>query len=173
MKIKVSDISETGLHIVTFRKPEWLINVPDLVSGEGGTSLSSNLNFDLTVTKVLKEVSVRGKIWFSIESPCARCLRDVDLIITPDVKLVLSPRNVSDEKDNEEYIQHEAYSGDEIDLGDYLREVIAMFLPIKVLCDEECRGLCTSCGANLNTRECSCREDWVDPRFSVLRNLKI
>ncbi|HSE84143.1 MAG TPA: DUF177 domain-containing protein [Thermodesulfobacteriota bacterium] len=173
MKIKVSDISETGLHILTFRKPEWLINVPDLISGEDGTNLSSNLNFDLRVTRVLKEVAVQGKIWFSIESPCARCLRDVDLIITPEVNLVLSPGNVSDEKDNKGDIQHEAYSGDEIDLGDYLREVITMSLPIKVLCDEECRGLCASCGANLNTRECSCREDWVDSRFGVLRNLKI
>ena len=147
-------------------------NVPDLISGEDDTSLSSNLNFDLNVAKVLKEVSVRGKIWFSIESLCARCLRNVDLIITPEIKLVLSPSDVSDEKDNEENIQHEAYSGDEIDLGDYLREVIAMSLPIKVLCDEECRGLCPSCGANLNTRECSCREDWVDPRVGALRNLK-
>lgn len=173
MKIKISDISETGLHIVTFRKPEWLINIPELVGGGDSTVLSSNLNFDLTVTKVLKEVSVRGKIWFSIESLCARCLTNLDLIITPEVKLILSPGNVSDEKDDRENIQHEAYRGDEIDLGDYLREVIAMSLPIKVLCDEECRGLCASCGANLNTKECSCKEDWVDPRFDVLRSLKV
>jgi uncharacterized protein len=173
MKITVSDISERGLHIVTSRKPEWLVNIPELVSGEGDAHLSSNLNFNLTVTKVLKEVSVNGEIWFSIECPCARCLTDVDLTLRPEVKLLLSPGYVSREDDDAEDLHHETYSGDEIDLGNYLREVIAMSLPIKVLCRDGCEGLCISCGANLNFEECSCKRDWVDPRLEVLRNVKI
>ena len=49
MRIKVSDIGESGLHMVTLRKPEWLTNVPEITSDEGDIHLSSNINFDLHV----------------------------------------------------------------------------------------------------------------------------
>ena len=170
MRIKVSDIGESGLHMVTLRKPEWLTNIPEITSDEGDIHLSSNINFDLHVTKALKEITVRGKIWFSVESPCARCLKNVDLILAPEVKLTLLPERVSHEGDED--VDYETYGGDEINLGSYLREIIAMSLPLKVLCREECKGLCPHCGANLNFEACSCKEDWVDPRFAALRNLK-
>jgi len=164
-------MGESGLHIKTFRKPEWLTNIPELSSDEGDTHLSSNINVDLLLTKVLKEISVRGNIWFSIETPCARCLDTIDLILEPEVNLILLPEYLPHEKDED--IDFETYKGDEIDLGGYLRELIAMSLPIKVLCVEECKGLCPNCGVNLNLEECSCKDNWVDPRFAVLRNLKV
>ena len=164
-------MGESGLHIKTFRKPEWLTNIPELYSDEGDTHLSSNINVDLLLTKVLKEISVRGNIWFSIETPCARCLDTMDLILEPEVNLILLPEYLPHEKDED--IDFETYKGDEIDLGGYLRELIAMSLPIKVLCVEECKGLCPNCGVNLNLEECSCKDNWVDPRFAVLRNLKV
>ena len=166
----MSDIGESGLHIITFRKPEWLSNVPELASDGGDTHLSSNLNFDLHLTRVLKEITVRGRAWFSIETYCARCLKDVDLVLTPEIKLTLLPESTPYEEDED--IDFETYTGDEIDLGGYLREMIAISLPIKVLCREACKGLCLHCGANLNLGACSCRDDWVDPRFAALRNLK-
>ena len=164
-------MGESGLHIKTFRKPEWLTNIPELSSDEGDTHLSSNINVDLLLTKVLKEISVRGNIWFSIETPCARCLDTMDLILESEVNLILLPEYLPHEKDED--IDFETYKGDEIDLGGYLRELIAMSLPIKVLCVEECKGLCPNCGVNLNLEECSCKDNWVDPRFAVLRNLKV
>ena len=164
-------MGESGLHIKTFRKPEWLTNIPELSSDEGDTHLSSNINVDLLLAKVLKEISVRGNIWFSIETPCARCLDTIDLILEPEVNLILLPEYLTHEEDED--IDYETYKGDEIDLGGYLRELIAMSLPIKVLCVEECKGLCPNCGVNLNLEECSCKDNWVDPRFAVLRNLKV
>src|SRR3990172_8238519 len=131
MKIRVSDMGESGLHIKTFRKPEWLTNIPELSSDEGGNHLSSNINFDLFLNKEYLP------------------------------------------KEKDEDIDFETYKGDEIDLGGYLRELIAMSLPIKVLCVQECKGLCPNCGVNLNLEECSCKDNWVDPRFAVLRNLKV
>jgi uncharacterized protein len=171
MKIRLSDISEAGLHVRTFRKPEWLINIPEIVSAEGDTNLSSNINFDIRLTKVLKEISVCGNIWFAIATPCARCLSPIDLIISPEVKLRLLPEYIT-HKDDED-ADYETYNGDEIDLSGYIREQVAMSLPIKVLCSEGCRGLCYCCGVNLNLKECSCKDNWVEPRFAVLRNLKL
>ena len=173
MKIRCSDVGKEGLHIVTYRKPEWLTNIPEIVSEGEETHISSNIDFDLRVTRVLKEITVMGNLRFSITSPCARCLTPVDLTLSPEVKLVLSPAPVLKEEDEEDDTDYETYSGEEVDIGDYLREVVAMALPIKILCREDCLGLCPYCGANLNVERCSCKEEWVDPRFAVLRNIKI
>ena len=59
-----------------------------------------------------------------------------------------------------------------IDLSPLVRESMMLSLPTRPLCGEECRGLCAPCGANRNTTECACRDDWSDPRLDVLRTLK-
>jgi uncharacterized protein len=44
---------------------------------------------------------------------------------------------------------------------------------VKVVCGEDCKGLCPKCGANLNRETCDCEKDWEDPRFAALKKLKI
>jgi uncharacterized protein len=63
--------------------------------------------------------------------------------------------------------------GGEIDLDEAVREQIYFSLPMKSLCREDCSGLCTFCGANLNKEECKCRRDMGHPGFSELKNLKL
>ncbi|MFZ5827999.1 MAG: YceD family protein [Bacillota bacterium] len=65
------------------------------------------------------------------------------------------------------------YTGDEIDLTDPLRENILLELPIKPLCDADCKGLCPTCGTNLNEGDCACEGDReaVDPRLAALKDL--
>ncbi len=171
MKVRLADIGSEGLHVQTFRKPEWLTNIPELMKGTGDTRLSSDIVFDLQLAKVLREVNVSGTIKFTIESLCARCLGQVGLPLSPPVNLVLS--QVSTAREGDEDIDYETYNGEEFDLGNYLRETIAMSLPVKLICSEDCKGLCSNCGANLNLKNCSCKDDWVDSRFTVLRDLKI
>ena len=65
------------------------------------------------------------------------------------------------------------YEGDEIDLAPLLREQIILALPTRPLCDEHCKGLCPSCGVNLNLESCRCAATAGDPRLAVLRNIKI
>jgi uncharacterized protein len=64
------------------------------------------------------------------------------------------------------------YDGDAIDLGQMMREQFYLALPMKPLCQPECKGLCPVCGTNRNRETCSCASTWVDPRFEVLKNLK-
>ena len=65
-----------------------------------------------------------------------------------------------------------------IDLSPLLVAALSLELPHTPLCDDECKGLCAGCGANLNVEECTCEkteeeEDEFHPNpFSVLRNIK-
>jgi len=79
----------------------------------------------------------------------------------------------------EEYVQGEpredttalSYMGDVIDLREAVRENILLNLPLKPICDEECKGLCSECGVNLNLSTCSCGREEVDLRWADLLKL--
>jgi len=60
---------------------------------------------------------------------------------------------------------------DTINLNDAISEMIYLTKPIKVLCHEECKGICTKCGSNKNHEICNCDENKVDPRFQELIKL--
>lgn len=63
------------------------------------------------------------------------------------------------------------YSGEEIDIGELVREAIILSEPLKALCSEDCKGLCPKCGVNLNQTTCGCDRFTVDPRLAALEKL--
>ena len=60
-----------------------------------------------------------------------------------------------------------------LDVTELLRDVLLAGQPMKNLCKADCKGLCPSCGANLNDGECGCDKFIVDPRLAALKGLKI
>jgi uncharacterized protein len=54
-----------------------------------------------------------------------------------------------------------------------IAEQVILALPTQPLCAESCRGLCASCGANLNRESCCCVAPTGDPRMAVFRTLKV
>jgi uncharacterized protein len=73
----------------------------------------------------------------------------------------------------EEDLISAAYEGYEIDFTAEIAEQILLAIPFKPLCKEDCRGLCPSCGAELNETECACSKNQVNLKFTALQNLKI
>ena len=63
------------------------------------------------------------------------------------------------------------FDGEEIDLTELIRDTLIINEPSQVLCQDDCKGLCVHCGANLNVSPCSCESFVVDPRFAELRAL--
>lgn len=59
----------------------------------------------------------------------------------------------------------------EIDLDPILSEMVLLNHPIKTVCRPECKGLCPTCGADLNSEQCHCEKDAIDPRWAKLRKL--
>jgi uncharacterized protein len=58
-----------------------------------------------------------------------------------------------------------------IDITDDVRQYVLLTMPLKVLCSDMCRGLCPSCGTNLNSSTCSCTAAAADPRWEQLNKL--
>jgi uncharacterized protein len=106
---------------------------------------------------------------------CARCLATYPFTVAADFALVLVPKRplpVETELCGDD-LDLSFYEGDEIDLSPLVLEQLVLALPTRALCREACRGLCPTCGIDLNSGTCACVQDEGDPRLAVLRTLKV
>ena len=76
------------------------------------------------------------------------------------------------ENENDDYDDYIVVENNVLDLDALINEEIQLFLPIKMLCKEDCKGLCQGCGKNLNYEKCECEKE-VDPRLAALSDLLI
>ena len=108
-----------------------------------------------------------GFVRTTIHGICDRCAnefhRDVDIPL--DVVLVTELAN---EENEDEWVF--PLEGDSADLEDIVRTVFVLNLGTKLLCKEECKGLCCRCGKDLNEGPCNCQKE-LDPRFAALKQL--
>lgn len=100
------------------------------------------------------------------EAPCARCLAPVDGLFRLQVeRTVLSPRQAEEagEDTEDEYLVTEDGF---LDMDDLLVDLISLNFPFRILCRDDCRGLCPRCGKDLNAGPCSCDTKTQDPRIA-------
>ena len=117
-----------------------------------------------------KELLITAETRLSVIIPCDRCLEDVkrefELNCVKHVDVGLSDAELTEELDESNFID-----GYHLDVDKLLFHEILSSWPTKVLCREDCKGLCNVCGQNLNTGSCNCEDTGLDPRMSVVRDL--
>ena len=115
-----------------------------------------------------RELLISGECNFVIEIPCDRCLEPVatELDITFENNVDLNADEQVDELDEKNYID-----GYNLDVEKLLYNEILIGWPMKVLCSEDCKGICNTCGQNLNLGTCDCEDTSLDPRMSVIRDV--
>lgn len=118
---------------------------------------------------VVDGLLLRGELHASLHLACARCLTDVDVDTAVEVVELFGDPVTASETVEEGY----EIIDDHIDLDTLLRDALAEAVPYQTLCDQACRGLCASCGANLNEVDCDCADDDTDPRWAVLEKLQL
>ena len=125
-------------------------------------------------------ICLLGEMDAAIEMGCGRCLEPLAIGIHEVLDLFYLPQSANvgpgDGEDGERELTDEDmsvsyYRDDQIDVEKMVWEQIYLALPMKPLCKEECRGLCSQCGTNLNLSECSCDKDVIDPRLAKLKTL--
>ena len=108
-----------------------------------------------------------GSIETTIHGTCDRCASDFDREVHFPIDVVLVTE-LSNEENEDEWVF--PLEGDSADLDDIVRTVFVLNLDSKLLCKEDCKGLCHRCGKNLNDGPCSCQKE-LDPRFAALKQL--
>ena len=108
-----------------------------------------------------------GSIETTIHGTCDRCASSFDREIFFPIDVVLVTE-LSNEENEDEWVF--PLEGDSADLDDIVRTVFVLNLDSKLLCNEDCKGLCHRCGKNLNDGPCNCQKE-LDPRFAALKQL--
>ena len=108
-----------------------------------------------------------GEITTCIHGACDRCATAFDREINLPIDVVLVTEMANEENEDEWVFPLE---GDSADLDDIVRTVFVLNLDSKLLCKEDCKGLCHRCGTNLNDGPCNCQKE-LDPRFAALKQL--
>lgn len=118
------------------------------------------------------EIEVRGRLVTAVEVICARCLDPVEHSVDVAFDLVYRPISSITRGDEFQVPRGEEelgfYRDGRLLLEDVAKEQVLLSLPMKSICRTDCRGLCPSCGTNLNREACNCVEP-IDPRWAKLK----
>lgn len=156
------------------------LNVQDLLRGDvRSLDIDVSVPTDETIDGIsLKTPKIKGvavnmsgyieltaKLTAEYETVCARCLKPLERKMILELKYPIA-ESLENEANDEYIIPENGF----IDLSELVRENIILNLPISHLCDDDCKGLCSKCGADLNLGDCGCVRVEKDPRWSVLEH---
>ncbi|MDF1526594.1 MAG: DUF177 domain-containing protein [bacterium] len=130
----------------------------------------------LQIKKIGQEVFVRGNVGGKVQLTCARCLKDFIAEIHEKVDIELRPvldldRTAHEKELGSDDLDVAFFRGDTLDIGHLAAEQISLSLPMKPLCQDDCRGICPECGTDKTLGTCGCEPE-TDPRWSALKDLK-
>ena len=114
-----------------------------------------------------KRVLLQAEAEYVLSAPCDRCLREVELPF--EIRRTLEIDFSKSEGEREEEMS--CLSGYELDVDRFIFEEILVVFPTKILCNENCKGICNVCGADLNAGECGCDRTVIDPRMAAVQDI--
>lgn len=168
MLISLSQVLTRDGKQMTFESP---IDMDVFSTSFGVYPIAEKTPVHLTVTHSHdKKLHITGDFHLVLEIPCDRCLEPVaypfDLSIETDVDMNESDEQRVKELDEQVYIR-----GNELDVDKLVGAELIVNMPMKVLCKQDCRGICNKCGRNLNYGSCDCDTTVEDPRMAAIRDL--
>lgn len=175
MRIRVDEIPESGRTLRFHWDQEKLSQFvpPD---DPFQLKLLHPVNVVLTVNRRIDHIRIEGNIAGELEVACHRCLKAFPFPLneTVDVYLIEEDKaaEVEEEELEDDKLVYEFYDGEVIEIDQLVAEQIFLALPVKVLCSEDCKGICPGCGASLNEEECRCKTDDRASPFAKLGSLR-
>lgn len=112
-------------------------------------------------------IEARGRV--VVQASCDRCLEDVPVEVRLDFSkefAIEEQKLVFEDLDDAEYIE-----GQILDTDRLVYDEILVNWPMKVLCKDDCKGICNKCGINLNLQDCTCDRTVVDPRMAAIQDI--
>ncbi len=131
----------------------------------------------IRLVRVETNVLVTGTLRTTLKLPCTRCLEPVEAPVTVEIEETFVPVSdvsvgnpvvIADDVDRATLIDESHI----LDLTEVVRQNLFVSQPTHILCREDCKGLCSTCGHNLNEGRCDCQNTTIDSRWSALLALK-
>jgi uncharacterized protein len=180
MNFRIEQINEDGLAIDVEEQAEIFPVLSEMIK-RGECNFMAPVKTAVRATRIDDMIEVKGEVNARVRLPCGRCLQEYEMPLKSRFDLTYVNRipvvQDDDEQDEVEISAQEMgliyFEGKEINLQDEIQEQVILAFPIKALCKKDCKGLCSSCGRDLNQGDCGCDHQPLDPRFAALKNLKL
>ncbi|MGI5829134.1 MAG: YceD family protein [Bradymonadia bacterium] len=159
MKLQIAQINDRK---TTYINGE--VSVDDAVAyfeSYAGYICESPLSYKLELRRKAKGIALEASVCAHLSANCQRCLTLKSFEVNTQCSLLLVSQDLAPK--SEEYglsaddLDTVYYEGDVIDIDALVLETVLLELDSRVVCDEECRGLCSQCGHNLNLGTCDCK----------------
>jgi len=160
MKVDVSDI----LLINGASRKFSFVGEPPVRVPSDGCAIDGDISVTGTVTNNKGILHLDASLEAVCKSECYRCLKEVRSTLR--LKIEEDFVNRADAEQTDMY----PFEGKVLDIGKAVNDNIILNLPMKHLCSDQCKGLCSKCGVNLNEVQCDCVDDTIDPRLEGLNN---
>lgn len=165
MKIDITDVQSTENLI---KEQQVSIDLESFQSKMGDFPIIKKEPFLLHLeNQENKRLLISGETDVTLEIPCDRCLEHVPV----PVHLAIKRSDPLGEPEPGEYADAGCIEGSFLNLDKLVYNEILIKLPTKVLCREDCKGICKKCGANLNNETCSCDQSELDPRMAAIQDI--
>jgi uncharacterized protein len=140
---------------------------PFLLGGQRYEAHPQTVPVDVEITQASGATVFDMRLHAKLAGPCMRCLGYAEVEADAEAQEYHDPAS-TDEALRSDYVSEE----DELDVGAWARDAIALALPEQVLCRPDCAGLCPVCGKDLNVEPHEHVEDRIDPRWAALESLR-
>ena len=151
-------------------------NPEDLSPVDERVTLTARATVNGKIRLAGNEVFVNGHVDTRAQVECDRCLKPIELPVSTDFELEYISGSEYESSDVAELTEAEmsvsVFDGAAIDVDEIVKEQILLAVPTRMLCREDCKGICPQCGTDRNTGECNCVTEEIDPRWAALKNLK-
>ena len=166
MLINLSDVFRTRDKIEVVEAD---CEMTEFRNGAGVYKIVSKKLSPFTFTNVeIDKAKINGEIDFIFQALCDRCAEEIPVNIKVNVeRFVLSPRITTED----DQMESPFMDGYQIDMEALIFHEILENWPMKILCKEDCKGVCPVCGQNLNVRECGCDRFIPDPRMMAIADI--
>lgn len=139
--------------------------------------LAEPVRADFVLMHKERDLRIEGTVETAIRFKCSRCIREFTRPLSASYELFYLPQPKWKSEDAEIELRYEDmevgfYDGIRFDVDLMILEQIELAIPMKLLCREDCRGLCYLCGADLNESPCACNRQETDSRLAVLLDFR-
>lgn len=164
MKINVHSLND-GVHEFEFD-----VDGSELALEEQGFSIGE-IGLRCTVNKSENSVYINSKVRAKVNFICDSCLVNFDDVLADEFSIFYTSDKETVKSDDEQVVQL-LKPGTPLDLTNGLKESLLLAIPMKIVCSEDCKGLCLTCGINLNEETCTCKKTVVNTRWAGLEKLR-
>jgi uncharacterized protein len=151
-------------------------NPDELNPVDEGVKLTAPATVNGRIRLAGNEVFVNGHVDTRTQVECDRCLKMIELPVNADFELEYITGTEYESSEVAELTEAEmsvsVFDGHALDVDEIVKEQILLAVPTRMLCREDCKGICPECGTDRNTGECNCETKEIDPRWAALKNLK-